>query len=407
MKVGAAIYNLLTTDAAVSALVGTRVFPELAVEGGEDPYIVYSVVSNTPVDTKDKAPVDEAQIEVFSVANTYAKANDLADKVRAALSRKGKVVYDTVTVQSIQYTNEVVEVTPERDFYICVQDYTVRTGEVVPELLLNTYTGALLALSLRRVRGEYRGPLIEVRRASDNATLEIGYNSANTLDTATLQTFCAGTDGYVRTWFDQSGNGYNAVETNVLVQGKIVENGSVLQNGNGNNCVRFDAFDGEGTDRYKNITPTIDTAPNSSFIVAQHEGYNDGLGDSDRRQIFAIAPDGGTAFHHYEVIYWNVSKLTQTFIGDGTTGTGYNNNADPDADTHLITNVYNGVELKTALDGTLTRTVAVTETSAGVVSLGHRNNSVHNMSEFILYTSDKIADRTGIEANINTHYNIF
>ena len=118
MKVGAAIYNLLTTDAAVSALVGTRVFPELAVEGGEDPYIVYSVVSNTPVDTKDKAPVDEAQIEVFSVANTYAKANDLADKVRAALSRKGSFLYDTVTVQSIQYTNEVVEVTPERDFYI-------------------------------------------------------------------------------------------------------------------------------------------------------------------------------------------------------------------------------------------------------------------------------------------------
>ncbi len=29
------------------------------------------------------------------------------------------------------------------------------------------------------------------------------------------------------------------------------------------------------------------------------------------------------------------------------------------------------------------------------------------MSEFILYTADKIDDRTGIESNINTQYSIY
>jgi hypothetical protein len=126
MKVGAAIYSLLVNDSAVSAIVGTRIYPELAEEGASAPYIVYSVVSNTPSDTKDGTPIDEAQLEIFSVGNTYAAANDLADKVRAALDRKSQIVVGTVTVQSIHYTNEVVEVSEKRDLYISVQDYTTR-----------------------------------------------------------------------------------------------------------------------------------------------------------------------------------------------------------------------------------------------------------------------------------------
>ena len=126
MKVGAAIYSLLVNDSAVSAIVGTRIYPELAEEGASAPYVVYSVVSNTPSDTKDGTPIDEAQLEIFSVGSTYAAANDLADKVRAALDRKSQIVVGTVTVQSIHYTNEVVEVSEKRDLYISVQDYTVR-----------------------------------------------------------------------------------------------------------------------------------------------------------------------------------------------------------------------------------------------------------------------------------------
>ena len=75
MKVGAAIYSLLVNDSAVSALVGTRIYPELAEEGASAPYVVYSVVSNTPSDTKDGTPIDEAQLEIFSVGSTYAAAN--------------------------------------------------------------------------------------------------------------------------------------------------------------------------------------------------------------------------------------------------------------------------------------------------------------------------------------------
>lgn len=130
MKVGLAIYNLLVNDADVSDLVLGRIYPELAKEGVAMPYIVYSVVSNSPSDTKDGTPIDEAQCEIFSVGQTYQACNNLADKVRAALDRKGVTVTDAsagdITVQSIHYTNEITEVSADRKTYIAVQDYTFR-----------------------------------------------------------------------------------------------------------------------------------------------------------------------------------------------------------------------------------------------------------------------------------------
>ena len=128
MKVGLAIRALLLDSSDVTAITN-RIYPELAVEGADAPYIVYSVVSNSPSDAQDGTPIDEAQVELFSVASTYSAANDLADKVRAALDRKSKTVSvsgGAVTVQSIQYTNEVTEVSAERSLYVSVQDYTVR-----------------------------------------------------------------------------------------------------------------------------------------------------------------------------------------------------------------------------------------------------------------------------------------
>ena len=128
MKVGAALRSLLIGDSAVQPLVSSRIYPELAPEGAAMPYIVYSVVSNSPADSKDGTPVDQAQVEVYSVDDSYAGVNDLADKVRAALDRKSKTTTgDTaIVVQSVQYTNEVTEVSDDRKTYVSIQDYTFR-----------------------------------------------------------------------------------------------------------------------------------------------------------------------------------------------------------------------------------------------------------------------------------------
>jgi len=56
-------------------------------------------------------------------------------------------------------------------------------------LLLDTYSGAAAAYSLRKLRTVYAGSAIRVRRSSDNTETDIGFNSSNGLDTTSLLSF--------------------------------------------------------------------------------------------------------------------------------------------------------------------------------------------------------------------------
>ena len=100
---------------------------------------------------------------------------------------------------------------------------------VVPEFtgLLDTYSGAAAAYSLRLLDNTYTGDAIVVRRASDNTTQAIGFVN-NELDTASLESFCSGTDGFVAVWYDQSGSGNDAAQGNPANQPKIYFFGTIL-----------------------------------------------------------------------------------------------------------------------------------------------------------------------------------
>jgi hypothetical protein len=87
---------------------------------------------------------------------------------------------------------------------------------VVPPtgLPLDNYTTNLeMVASVRRLLTSYTGALIEVRRASDNATLSflpnsngvLAGNSEDTGGTTTLATFLSSTTGFVSRWYNQTG----------------------------------------------------------------------------------------------------------------------------------------------------------------------------------------------------------
>ncbi|NCW67514.1 MAG: DUF3168 domain-containing protein [Marivivens sp.] len=52
MIVGKAIYYLLTNATDVTDIVSTRVYPEVAQQDADLPFIVYNVTNNEPSDTK-------------------------------------------------------------------------------------------------------------------------------------------------------------------------------------------------------------------------------------------------------------------------------------------------------------------------------------------------------------------
>jgi hypothetical protein len=92
--------------------------------------------------------------------------------------------------------------------------------------LLDLYPNAAVAYSLRRLRSGYTGNAIRVRRSSDNAEQDIGFVS-NVLDTASLLTFVGAGDGFVTTWYDQSGLTRNAIQLTANLQPLIVLSGSL------------------------------------------------------------------------------------------------------------------------------------------------------------------------------------
>ena len=87
------------------------------------------------------------------------------------------------------------------------------------------YAKPVMAFSFRKVVKDYVGSAIRVRRASDNAESDIGFDGSDNLDLATYNTFKAASSLTLTTWYDQSGNGYNATQPTNALQPTITING--------------------------------------------------------------------------------------------------------------------------------------------------------------------------------------
>lgn len=81
-------------------------------------------------------------------------------------------------------------------------------------------TGAFAAYSLRKLRSAYAGNCVRIRRVNDNAETNIGF-SGNWVDKTAVDAHCTTNDGYVVTFFDQSGNSINLSQSSAPLQFKI------------------------------------------------------------------------------------------------------------------------------------------------------------------------------------------
>jgi len=105
--------------------------------------------------------------------------------------------------------------------------------------LLDTYSGAAVAYSLRLLRTDYSDSAIRVRRSDNNEEQYIRFRN-NELDTSTLESFSLGSDCFVVTWYDQSDNETqnNATTSVASEQPKIVSSGTTITQ-EGKPCLDF------------------------------------------------------------------------------------------------------------------------------------------------------------------------
>ncbi len=93
LDIGKAIYSLLVSDTTVSSLVGENIFPLVAPEGTEFPYVVYSCVSMTTARDKDRLFYQQDVSEAVIVCTEdYTSGIEIATAIAQALQFEEKQV---------------------------------------------------------------------------------------------------------------------------------------------------------------------------------------------------------------------------------------------------------------------------------------------------------------------------
>ena len=145
MNIGKAIYGILSGTTAVTDIVGTKIFPEIAEQETAVPFVIYQVQSVQPEDTHDgPSKLDEVRVEVLCYDDAYNGAADLASAVRAALDRVSGT-YNSVNVESVQFNDVDFEIEYDPRRYSQVLTFTFRIKRDDIEIALGTpITGAQL-----------------------------------------------------------------------------------------------------------------------------------------------------------------------------------------------------------------------------------------------------------------------
>ena len=253
-----------------------------------------------------------------------------------------------------------------------------------------------LAHSLRKVVSAYGGNCIRVRRSSDNAEQDIGFDDVN-LDISALETFVgAGNDGFVTTWYDQSGNGENITNPTTTLQPQIVSSGSVITE-NGKPALQFD-----GTDfLFKDNMSVGFSKDIHAFIVARQNNTS--------REAFYELTDNSTTNRVGLLFSYGSNDYVARMMDSGG---GYSKDISVtgSADQHQFTHLM-GDTHTLRIDGTQvgTNTSTATTRTANDLIVGRLRSSTTfilngTMQEVIFYNSDQTVNQVAIENSQDSYW---
>jgi hypothetical protein len=198
-------------------------------------------------------------------------------------------------------------------------------------------------------------------------------------------------NGFVSTWYDQSGNANDATQATTTAQPKIVDAGALVTGG----------LDFDGVDDY--LSTGLDVAGvHTSFTVSAYKGSNStlvyGRGDAISRHnlnntggtkttLFsggtaAVEDSGDTTVEHISTVFFDGATAANNriaFNGNTLSSTGASSSG-----TNLLNSLTIGAELS---------------------SITAYGNSL--IAELVLYPSDEQSNIDAIRTNINDHYSIY
>lgn len=261
--------------------------------------------------------------------------------------------------------------------------------------VLDLYPNASAAYSVRKLKADATNAL-RVRRSSDNAEQDIGFVSED-LDTVSLLEFVGVGNGFVTTWYDQSGNGLDITNATAAQQPQIVSSGSVLLT-NTKPTVRFDGTDDRLTRASmllsKNIMNVVSVQKFVSIADTTQMSITITEGATGRQTYFPFRSAAGFEFWvdnssgAPSAISVDTNQHLWGLFNNGTLGARYNNG------------------VKFLADFTNVNLVSTSNFHMGSYSNGSTNANVEHQ-ELIIWNENQVSNKAGIESNINTYYSIY
>jgi hypothetical protein len=295
------------------------------------------------------------------------------------------------------------------------------TGRAVAAPLLDLYPGAAAAYSLRQLTTGDQRNVVRVRRSSDNT--EQDFTAAQVTD-GTLTTFCGAGNGFVRTWYDQSGNTNHAQQATSASQPQIVSSGSLVTT-NSKPSIQFGNSVGVMTATVANLASVTNL---SAFSVTQPAAASQA--DTNTIQLFGFAGGGGSTINGFQLGAGTGALSGETIsvyfvsnsINDGRLGSsGYSHTANQQLLHRSMFLASGFVGAKNGSVFTMNLAAAMTTaTNVSPVAANAANSTIHicslagsavsasqNFQELVFYPTNQTANVAAIESNINAHYAIY
>ena len=281
-----------------------------------------------------------------------------------------------------------------------------------PNLLLDNYPGAHRAYSVRKLSKDYSGFAMKVREntSTNNYTADVGFDddgrvsassplsnkSAGSAAGDTLGAWAtAGSYNTIQctTWYDQSGEGVNAVQTSPTLQPIIYSSGLNTEGDPARAALLFDgsndamAIDEAGLSLgsvtvfavFKNLNASASQAPwFLSSGVGNYFGHFKSTTDQYWYDTGSVS--SATANTDQKLFSYKGASGSQILFVDGSPATGSGSSTDDSSFTDA--------------------------TSNGLGTFGGFFNWQGEFQEFIVYDSDQESNRTNIESDITTEFGI-
>ena len=275
---------------------------------------------------------------------------------------------------------------------------------------------AAAAYSLRKVKADYTGYAVRIRRTVDDAEVNVAFDSEDKVSaSSTILKITGATNAttlgefltedsvnynaFVHTWYDQAGSN-NAVQSTSTNQPQIANTGALLADGlkfNGSSD-NFTITNGvSGRSIFAVTNQNIDTTGGGSNGYGQ-DGISSLLGTTGTNSYIFVS-NNNSAFNSYAIsIDGAVSDSGQYASNGGTlssTGGNLGTYGDIPSDTNsLISIIYSSGDPANAW----------TRLGSGISGNIFMQGS---MSEVILYTTDQTDNKFKIESNINNYYGLY